>query len=572
MTYLDVQDLIKKLESKDTVEQTKSLTNFYVSARFKLSDYNFDASYVDGANDGGLDFVYNPDLNSYYILQSKFTATPRKANFNEIKHEIDKIFKTIIQENTNKKADGFVNSLRRDIHNPDTIITINWLTTNQICDEVVSETQKLLDTIKNRHNIKAIIDFIPIDKEAIDRAIYDNKHDFVPQTGRKVLPIKDCKDCIKDNNPETSINSVISKVKVVDILKWFKNKEDIKNYLQKNVRGFIGGEDSDKTINFKIAKSFKEQPRLFWYKHNGIIIFVDSFRIEGNNFILINPQIVNGGQTITTIYSVWDKNRTNNDAEVIIRVYRQSYEDSETYERTIEIVSALNYQNKVNPSDLKSNDQVQVNISKLLSKYNYEYLRKREKNAKSATFKIKMVDLAKIFYCCISKRPDTTARGNVENLFEDSKLYNLIFNKNEISKSLNINHWIIRYITAWCINNNKNQFALSSQLDDEYFQYTKFYIMSDIYQKVWDWKLRTFNNDIEGWVGFVQSEYFTEAIRKYSRPLIKILRGIKPSDQTARDYFRSKEAIDDFNRKSKRIRFDPIIKEAYRRYTRALEE
>ena len=147
MIFLDVDDLIKKFRDKDGVEQTKLLTQFYVTTRFKLTQYDFDMSYVDGANDGGLDFVNKPDVNSYYILQSKFTATPKKVNFKEIKHEIDKIFKTIIQENTNKKAEGFVNSLRRDMNDQDTIITINWLTTNEMQDSVVNDTQTLINSM-----------------------------------------------------------------------------------------------------------------------------------------------------------------------------------------------------------------------------------------------------------------------------------------------------------------------------------------------------------------------------------------------------------------------------------------
>ena len=74
----------------------------------------------------------------------------------------------------------------------------------------------MIDSLRSKHDIKAIVDFIPIDKEAIDRAIYDNKHDFVPQTCRKVIPIN---EYIKDNNPDTSINSIICKVKIIDILK-----------------------------------------------------------------------------------------------------------------------------------------------------------------------------------------------------------------------------------------------------------------------------------------------------------------------------------------------------------------
>ena len=226
--YLDVDDLIIKLKDKDTVQQTKSLTKFYIDARFKMSDSEFERNYVDGSNDGGLDFVYKQDSNCYFILQSKFTASPRKTNFKEIKLEIDKIIKTLLIENSNTKADEFINSLRREINNHDAFITINWLTTNILSEDVITEVRNLIKTYRIKHDILAVIEFIPIDKEEIDRAIYDYKHSFVPQTGIKKLPIN-AKECIKDINPETLINSAICKVKIIDILNLFKDKEDIKN-------------------------------------------------------------------------------------------------------------------------------------------------------------------------------------------------------------------------------------------------------------------------------------------------------------------------------------------------------
>ena len=214
----------------------------------------------------------------------------------------------------------------------------------------------------------------------------------------------------------------------------------------------------------------------------------------------------------------------------------------------------------------------QVNISKQLSKFNYLYLRKREKNAKSGIYKIKMVDLAKVFYCCISQRPDISARGGIEKLFDDSKSYNLIFDKDDISKTMNINHRIIKYVTAWCIFNNRNELPQSSQLDREYFQYTQFYLLADIYQKVWDWKLKNFNEDIDTWLGFIQSQYFKIIVKKYSKPLMLILRKLKPKDDKASDYFRSKEAVENFKNKSKKFRLDSFIKDGYNKFKRDLDE
>ena len=92
---------------------------------------------------------------------------------------------------------------------------------------------------------------------------------------------------------------------VNDILKWFRTSDDVLNFLEKNVRGFLGL----KKINKAIAKSYSECPNWFWYKHNGIIIFADNLTVDrtDHQLILRNPQVVNGGQTLRTLYSAYDR-------------------------------------------------------------------------------------------------------------------------------------------------------------------------------------------------------------------------------------------------------------------------
>jgi hypothetical protein len=77
--------------------------------------------------------------------------------------------------------------------------------------------------------------------------------------------------------------------------------------------------------------------------------------------VVRNPQIVNGAQTITQLYKAYDANRNdNNPTKILVRIYRLPYEDSETYKRSIDIITALNSQNKIKASDLHSTDPRQV--------------------------------------------------------------------------------------------------------------------------------------------------------------------------------------------------------------------
>src|SRR5207302_4101839 len=110
------------------------------------------------------------------------------------------------------------------------------------------------------------------------------------------------------------------------------------------------------------------------FKHNGVIIFPDNVLVDRDTsqLILRNPQIVNGGQTAKALFAAWDKlGRPDSSAKVLLRVYRLPYESAESYEKGIAIISALNSQSKILPSDLRSNDPRQVRIEELLNKLDF---------------------------------------------------------------------------------------------------------------------------------------------------------------------------------------------------------
>jgi hypothetical protein len=565
----DVNDLIKKAKDKNTVDQTKILTKYYITTRFNISESEFERNYVDGENDGGLDFVRKLDDDHFYILQSKFTSTPKETSFQDIKHEIDKIFNTIIGENPNKRAADFINSLGNNLKNPNMTVQIDWLTTNTIPDRTKEEVEKHIESLTNKHNITAKFEFWPIDKEQLTKHILDYHYKFIPLTGRKTLSFEG--NHIPFDNKNAGIEAVLCIIKITEILKWFKDVNDIDNYLQKNVRGFIGGEEASESINHKIANSFTTEPDLFWYKHNGIIIFADSIKIKDSEVILQNPQIVNGGQTITTICKEWYKNnKPNQNAYVIVRLYKQSYVDPKTPKKTIEIISALNSQNYINTSDLKSNDLVQVMIERKLQECDHEYIRKRKKFAKSGDYKIKMVDLAKVFYCCSSGRPDISARGNVELLFENQSYYDSIFNMKAIQKELSLDHIIVKYITSWHIYNVKKEFGAKSKAEREYFRWTQYYVLFDVYQKMQKWIEENPQISLDDWLDFIQSKYFSNAIGSYAKPLIRIFTNMLPKNEEPSKYFRSKKAVEDFMEQSKSQKFDRFLSKEFDHYTKSV--
>ena len=532
--YKNFGDLVRKLSVlNDKLLATRKLTQFFAHARFKIDDDAFDRQYTDGSDDGGIDFYHEEDT-AFFIFQSKFVERSNRIGPSDIIDELAKIQKSITIHNTNRKAADFISDLNRQLKNKDAILEIIWVTTNIIEPSVVDKIEKYITEWRKKKGFLLDIDFVAIDRYALERVIYDAEHGFVPYTGKKTLGLYEEK-WLEESDSDSGVNYIAFSANVNDILRWFKDADDIDNFLQKNVRGFIG----DNTINRGIAKSYLETPEWFWYKHNGIIIFADNMIIDKSKMrvMLRNPQIVNGGQTLKALFRIYNGNhRAENASRVLLRIYRMPYDRAETYQRSIDIIAALNSQNKILASDLRSTDPVQVKIELLLASLNYKYVRKRAERMRSTLYNIKMRDLALRYYVCKKEAPHFGVAQEVEKLFEEESKYKEIFPESFVNKDLDSNHITIMYITIWVIDQLLKKIKLSKR-DEEYFVHTKWYVLADIYKKLMDWKKKRFSQGWQRWNDFLDSKHFARAISSFGARVFPVGRKIIPRDREARLFF-----------------------------------
>lgn len=548
--YNNVEELIRNLATLNKIEATKELTKFCVNARFRLTEDDFRRQYTDGRNDGGIDFYQTKD-STFYIIQSKFSSNPQQVDEGSIMEEIRKIKNTLTSENPNKKAEDFVNSLRRELGNTKVLLVIMWLTTNTVAQSTKDVIQNELNEIRTNNNWGLTVDFVVIDKYALDGVIYDVEHGYIPSTGRRTLRIENGQ-YLETPSETTGVYSVLCSVNVNEMLNWFKESSDVDDFLQKNVRGYLGDVD----VNKKIKNSYSQFPDWFWYKHNGIVIFADSVSIDkvstdNSQLVLWDPQVVNGGQTLRTLFSTYAKNeRQDNNATVLIRAYRLSYEDARTYKNTIDIIAALNTQNKVLSSDLHSTDPRQVKIERLLKQLNYIYHRKRSKEAKSSTYSITMRNLAMVYYICKKEAPHEGVIGNVEDLFSENLKYEYVFPESEINTELRSSHVILRYITAWKMHNIVKNVKNTLPMRDKELSYaTRYFVLADLFNKLWAWKQTCF--DLRGWRwwrDFIGSGELENELWDYCRGGFQMWRKIIPKKfKDPRKFLKTKEATQKFN-------------------------
>ncbi len=220
-----------------------------------------------------------------------------------------------------------------------------------------------------------------------------------------------------------------------------------KRLFAKNIRGWLGDTD----INESISTTIKREPQNFWYYNNGVTIVCEDAKREtqsGEDVIIVDgAQIINGQQTTRTLNK--DDSQNTNVLVKIIKIPRD-FENGGDYDRLVNsIVRATNWQNYILPSDLVSNDYIQVYLEREFRKINYQYIRKKMSKSEAKTFygmgyyQIDKRELAQAVGACVLEDPTVIRKGR-ERLFEDPH-YKIIFQSEKLSFYLS-KYWLMKIV------------------------------------------------------------------------------------------------------------------------------
>jgi hypothetical protein len=159
------------------------------------------------------------------------------------------------------------------------------------------------------------------------------------------------------------------------------------------------------------------------------------------------PQVINGQQTTRTLHDA-----APNSGSVLTKIIRipRHPGDDEKYDYLVNsIVRATNWQNHIEPSDLVSNDYIQVFIERSLRKLGYQYIRKRQTKSEAKRLfgsqgfiQISKYELAQAVAGC--ELDPAIVRKGKEGLFEDP-YYKSIFHPRSMSYYLS-KYWLMKRV------------------------------------------------------------------------------------------------------------------------------
>lgn len=245
------------------------------------------------------------------------------------------------------------------------------------------------------------------------------------------------------------ITSKSEDVRMHNSLEWEDSDDERLEYLKQmsletsllhdNVRGYLGSTPYNKGI----IRTLEEEPSKFFMFNNGVTITANDVLVPSKKgakfkFITLKDfQVVNGGQTLRSVHEYIKSNSSKEqvveslrDSSVLIRAYNTKEADLEEPDSAIatQIARYTNSQNAISPADLRSNDEVQIQIQTYLAADGYDYVLKRnlrKRTKKNGSTRIPMELMAQILITDMGKPEKAT--NQKRKLFND--YYDDIFGK-----------------------------------------------------------------------------------------------------------------------------------------------
>ena len=327
------------------------LVAWYLRNIHNLDTFEAKSCITDGAGDKQIDAVYIDDQSStIYIIQGKFyhgdtvDAEPlREVTTSWI--QIKNLAK--LQEAANEKLQAKISEIATALED-DYEVCFELITTSSLTDSAMSDLAAFQAELAESDILSA--NLILVDNETLkaryDEALNRNRpyinYEFSIEQGKYM------------EMQIGATRAVIAAIPLKECIKIPGIKDG--TLFRKNVRQSLG---TGNKVNKGIARTLRNNPEEFFFLHNGITAICSSIKISDETMSVKELNVVNGCQSLSTIFNCSESVRNVNDAYIMFRFYEIG-----DAERADEISTCTNSQSAVKARDLRSNDKYVLAMKK----------------------------------------------------------------------------------------------------------------------------------------------------------------------------------------------------------------
>lgn len=436
----------------EQLNQARALAYIHLYLKVKFGILGFadrEKLITDGSQDGGIDAYYiDSEKKVIYEIQSKFRTTEANYEGKEITldelmaMDIDLIVKGMIADSRGNNFNDAIREFQKKLQSiPDIALYAHKVV-------ILANLERLTEG-----QIRKIVG--NFDHEVVNFTRAYNELVFPVCTGTYYNPdqIEVRIDLAKKNSPQlsqeidTPYGSCELRIIYVPISEIAKAVSRYKNALLKyNPRNFLSL--SRNPVNQDIQQSaLSDQQNMFALLNNGITILcsfasmTDRTGAAGVGQLVIKmPQIINGGQTASSLAAILDANASDAarfaGKEVLLKIIStpQGVDQQRLLEFIETISDATNQQTRVVEADRRANDPKMLEIQKyfydahglFLEKKRGEFIYGLKDGYISKTVVVDRTDLIRNYRAFTGSA--AKARGSVSAIFENSEFSSLLVN------------------------------------------------------------------------------------------------------------------------------------------------
>lgn len=345
------QEITQEYYLKNYPNEGQRFIAWYLRNVHNLDAFEAKACITDGAGDKQIDAIYIDDQTStIYIIQGKFYGgdTVDAEPLREVLSSWIQIRNLpLLQDSANDKLKVKINEMSTALDD-DYEICFELITTSELTEVAKKDLASFQKSLSESETLSA--NLVLVDRETLqaryDEALNKNRpyinYEFSLEAGKYM---------------EMSIGATKAVIAAIPIRECIKIP-GIKDgtLFRKNVRQSLG---TGNKVNKGIARTLRNDPEEFFFLHNGITAICSSIKINDGTMSVKELNVVNGCQSLSTIFSCSESVRNVSDAYVMFRFYEIS-----DPERADDISTSTNSQSAVKARDLRSNDKYVLALKK----------------------------------------------------------------------------------------------------------------------------------------------------------------------------------------------------------------
>lgn len=475
--YKQIKESVDEIkENYDYKNLSNAFIHWYLKNHFFLEDQEIGEAIIDGFGDNGIDAILlNEEEKELTVMQFKFPNDINGINSEISQGDILKTFNgfnLLIDKTMNQESNPQFNQFKERINDMDIFsFKIYFVSFN-----------KGIESIPN--------------KELVENFARNFKKDYGSELQVKIHEKSNISNIYEKMNRKNNLEITLSykqlasayDIDSMNIKSYvglvngenliFSIKDSIETIFDENIRLYEGKTSVNNSI--KGTASNPEESEMFYFYNNGVTIICDKVNNSPNKLSvsLKGVSIVNGCQTVTSLYDLYIQNKLEKGVDILTRIIEIS-----DYNERMKITEYLNSQNPIKDSYFIANHTIIRDLQKSLEKKGYylerqinefEYKKHYGEQGVNNLVPIKLESVIQHYVGYWLDEYASTAKRGKGSLFDKNKIDEILMdiNADRVIEANNMYKEISKIITSYRrTRRNQNKTEISEFLGIEHSKF-----------------------------------------------------------------------------------------------------